>query len=449
MRAKFHFRPRVEELEPRTLLDASPTVTLVGPATSLPGQTASYTIDVTDPAQPAGAAYSYSVNWGDFTASRMRGPSGVMVSHAYGMDGSYTITASVVDAVGNFFQGTLPLQVGNPTVPPTAGIAGPGAGVRGQELTYTLTAADSNAQAGPNFTFTVDWNGDGSDVQTVTGPTGTQVSHVYTASGSYTPTVTATDSLNLASSAASMAVNISAVALETDPFNANQTALYVGGTTGNDVIVIAPADTHGGLSVTINGASQGTFAPTGHIFAYGQAGDDAIVVASRRIHHHEVFVNVPAMLFGGDGNDLLAVWGSKANNVLVGGAGNDWLFGGRGRDLLIGGAGSDHLFAGRGQDILIGGTTDFDNNPQALNGIMTEWGRTDVGFRTRVGHLDGSLAGGLNGAYYLNATTVHDDGTTDYLYGRSNALDWFLVNRDGPNADHLHHVRHHDVVTEV
>jgi hypothetical protein len=41
--------------------------------------------------------------------------------------------------------------------------------------------------------------------------------------------------------------------------------------------------------------------------------------------------------------------------------------------------------------------------------------------------LDGSLSGGLNGIYRINATTVSDDAAAvDELFGEANQ-DWFLV----------------------
>src|SRR5204863_4203025 len=128
-----------------------------------------------------------------------------------------------------------------------------------------------------------------------------------------------------------------------------------------------------------------------HLLVYGNGGDDTIRLAGN--------LAVPALLFGGDGNDTLDAGGSTANNVLVGGAGNDTLLGGSGRDLLIGGAGADTLRAGGGGALLIGGTTDYDANVAALLAVMKEWGRTDVDYNTRVKHLSGTLAGGLNGSY--------------------------------------------------
>ncbi|WP_058526314.1 tandem-95 repeat protein, partial [Legionella erythra] len=57
------------------------------------------------------------------------------------------------------------------------------------------------------------------------------------------------------------------------------------------------------------------------------------------------------VLNGGAGNDfLLCFFGT---NTLNGGAGNDSLFGGSGKDTLRGGAGSDRIYAGSGNDTII------------------------------------------------------------------------------------------------
>ena len=97
-----------------------------------------------------------------------------------------------------------------------------------------------------------------------------------------------------------------------------------------------------------------------------------------------------------------------------------------GRNLLICGLGTDVLRGGAGQDILIGGTTNYDQNITALRAIMNEWTRTDVDYATRIAQLNGSQSGGTNGAFLLNATTVHDDGAANTLFGGLD-LDWFFV----------------------
>src|SRR5205823_370990 len=86
---------------------------------------------------------------------------------------------------------------------------------------------------------------------------------------------------------------------------------------------------------------------------------DTIQEKSNKINGKQVYIAVPAMLFGGNGGDTLDAGGSVANNVLVGGAGNDILRGGLGRDLLIGGAGTDTLYGNGGGALEIGGSADW------------------------------------------------------------------------------------------
>src|SRR5207245_7905358 len=99
---------------------------------------------------------------------------------------------------------------------------------------------------------------------------------------------------------------------------------------------------------------------------------------------------------------------------------------------LVGGLGADVLHSDGGDDILIGGTTDYDSNLAALDAVMKEWGRTDADYSTRIKHLSGTLSGGLNGAYFLTASTVHDDAAIDTLYG-DGGMDWFFAKLSGTN----------------
>jgi Ca2+-binding RTX toxin-like protein len=132
---------------------------------------------------------------------------------------------------------------------------------------------------------------------------------------------------------------------------------------------------------------------------------------------------------GGSLDDTLA--GNSDNNVLVGGGGADTLTGGSGRDLLIGCSGADILRGGTGDDLLLGGLTSYFNegtrvlNRTALDALMSEWGRTDADYATRVNHLQ--AGGGLNDPYLLNGSTVSNDaGAIDQLFGEGDT-DWFLV----------------------
>jgi Ca2+-binding RTX toxin-like protein len=214
------------------------------------------------------------------------------------------------------------------------------------------------------------------------------------------------------------------VALQPDPLYPGQTDLVAGGTLGNDSIRFNPQGNSGAIQVTINGASLGTFTPSGRLIAFGQAGDDSITVAGS--------ISLPAWLYGGDGNDNLNAGGG--NSVLLGGAGDDKLIAGKGRNLVIGGTGADSLNGGSGDSILIAGTTAFDNQEAALAAILAEWGSTDS-YATRVANLSGTGTGPcLNGSYFLVAgVTVLDDGKPDKITG-SAGQDWFFANVLGPGV---------------
>jgi Ca2+-binding RTX toxin-like protein len=300
----------------------------------------------------------------------------------------------------------------NPALTPS--VTGPTIAVRGQPLTFTLTAT---GDAGP-FTFNIDWDGDGSVDQTVTGQSGTTVQHIYTDAGTDTVKVTATDPDGCVSPVASTAVDVGVARLEDDQLSPGQQALYVGGTTGNDTIVLSPAD-GGQVQVQINGSTIGTFAPTSRLVVYAQAGNDDVQVAGG--------ITLPAWLYGGAGNDRLK--GGSGNNVLVGGDGDDLLVGGSNRDILIGGAGADRLVGNAEDDILIAGYTVYDGNEAALAAILAAWTDTSKSYNDRVSALT-TTGVGPNQSIKLNANTVSDDGAQDVLTG-SSGQDWFLANVSG------------------
>jgi hypothetical protein len=232
----------------------------------------------------------------------------------------------------------------------------------------------------------------------------------------------------LGSTSPTLSQSVQQVAMQVDPADPTKTALAVGGTSGNDNIVIKPADTQGNVQVTLNGIAQGTFHPTGHILMYGGPGNDTISLNALMLKGGlpSVPISVPAVLDGGDGNDTLDARGSIASNILLGGSGDDTLLAGSGPTLLIGGGGKDVLHADSGNAILIGGSTVYDNNLSALLAILAEWSRTDADYNTRILHL--TNGGGLNGSNVLTKETVIDDGAVDQLFGSTGngaPLNWF------------------------
>jgi hypothetical protein len=247
--------------------------------------------------------------------------------------GSQSITAT--DVTRSTFTGTQS-GIAVQATQPTATVSGPSLGVPGQPLTYTFSASESGLPASTVYTFNVMW-GDGSS-QSFSGTTGTQMSHTYVAPASITINATAIDPSGNTSLAVSTSTSITVVAMEPDPTGSG-TALFVGGTTGNDTITIAPASSDGKVvKVGINFVTYGPFSPTGHVIVYGQAGTDIIKTAAQTIGNVLTYVNVPLIIFAGSGNNTLNVSGSMAGNVLVGGGGANKLLGGLGRDILISGA---------------------------------------------------------------------------------------------------------------
>jgi Ca2+-binding RTX toxin-like protein len=368
-------------------------------------------------------------------------------------DGRYQVSVTLMSGDGASTSGATSVQVLD--VAPTAGLSGPSLGVPGQPRTFTFFASSpSPSDQAAGFTYVIDW-GDGSAVQVVSATPGNgagfTLEHVYTRLGAFAVGVTVTDADGASSALSTQSITVAAVQL--------QGGDLVVGATGDETIVLRPANAAGAITVLINGVAQGNFRPTGHILVYGQ-GSDTIRLQSRQIGGTTYYIDVPAVLYGGDGNNVLDARGSTANNVLIGGGGNDVLYGGHGRDVLIGGGGADRLHAGSGDDILIGGSTAYDPGSPgltaeeklaALYAILAEWGRDDADYATRVSHLlgpdAGGSSGGLNGTPFLNPSTVTDDGAGDVLIGSLAALDWFFLSGDG--ADTVSHLRRGEQVTFV
>ena len=130
------------------------------------------------------------------TTYSIPGPGGAWGPAANGTYEIYVAANRVSDLAGNKMPGGL---IGTFTIgfqtSPTLTIAGlPTTTTTGTPVSLTLTATGSYpSSAGDVFTFTIDWAGDGSDVQTVSGPTNTVVQHTYTDSGPRTVRVHCTD----------------------------------------------------------------------------------------------------------------------------------------------------------------------------------------------------------------------------------------------------------------
>lgn len=147
-------------------------------------------------------------------------------------------------------------------------------------------------------------------------------------------------------------------------------------------------------------------------------------------------------LRGNNGNDSLragsnvdSLYGGNGNDRLDGGAGNDKLYGDNGDDRLIGGLGDDWLSGGRGDDVFI-----FDNAAGGSgNDRITDFARGDRVFVTEqladpdgngvieltggtlsFDEANGVAVGGAKGQPVAALTylgTTTDNGVTYYAYG--------------------------------
>ncbi len=260
---------------------------------------------------------------------------------------------------------------------PTLDVNGPESGVRGQPLEFRFDVTPAG-----EYTYDIDWDGDGNVDESTSGNETLVVKHVYPSEGDFSVIVTATGADDVSSDPVTQDVSIEIAAL----IDGN---LVVGGTTGHDHIRFYRSG-HNRVSVRLNRDRLGPFtlSADAQLVAYGQDGNDRISVSGNLPYDASFFggagrdllvggrgddlldggpgrdqlygLRGDDLLDGGDGDDLL--FGGLGDNVLVGGEGNDRLLGGFGRDILIGGLGEDRLYGGFGGDILIGGSTVYDDD---------------------------------------------------------------------------------------
>ncbi|WP_147124800.1 family 16 glycosylhydrolase [Shimia ponticola] len=98
------------------------------------------------------------------------------------------------------------------------------------------------------------------------------------------------------------------------------------------------------------------------VLPYGDSPEDEILYGSRW----------QDTIFGGSGDDT--IYGRRGWDMLSGDDGNDDLFGQKGRDTLVGGAGNDRLIGGKGEDVLQGGA----GTDHLWGGQWSGDGRTDT-----------------------------------------------------------------------
>jgi uncharacterized delta-60 repeat protein len=325
-----------------------------------------------------------------------------------------------VDDTGDSILSRYVLTVNDNTPPTVAPITGPSSGVRSFSQTFSSSFVDPDADS-----WTVSWNfGDSNSTSGSASPGSISASHIYTAIGTYSVTVTVDDNVN-----APVVVDSFTISITTSGLSGG--VLQIGGDGANDNISVK--NSMGSIVVTDNGANT-TYNGLNTIMIAGGDGNDDI-----RINPN---VTQSVIVFGGAGND--SIKGGANADILVGGDGDDLLHGQDGRDLLIGSKGADRIIGHADDDILVAGYTNYDLDIAALQAILSEWTSTRT-YQQRVDNVMGNTTGGNNGSYILkpydsqtnNAdATAFDDGDVDILTGNS-GQDLFMFNSDLAGQDSI------------
>ena len=263
-------------------------------------------------------------------------------------NGTFRFRLQVTDSTGltSLLSDDVVITVNNvdPTLDP---LVGPTKRVRGFEATYAASFGDP----GLDDDHEIQWDfGDGVVTAFMPGfatppfalPVLNSVMHTYRQTGNFTVTATVHDD-DGGTTSASLNVAVSAAGLIPDPDDPTKTALAVGGTGVDDIIVLLPNGTSGFIDVYVNGTFEGWFAPTGMILVDAAKGNDLVRVDERITRQARIF-------------------GDERDDTLNGGGGNDTLNGGEGNDVLNGGGGTNTLNGGAGDDAIRVEGTEFANS---------------------------------------------------------------------------------------
>jgi Ca2+-binding RTX toxin-like protein len=350
---------------------------------------------------------------------------------------SYPVSVRVEDGWGVPVDSVSSELVVTNAVPIVVG-SGSKPAYRGEVLTFTFAAVDpSAADQAENFTYQIDWDGNGTVDQVVVGPgSGIEVAHQFFSSKSYSVRVAAQDRDGGQSAPFALTpVSVTDYVLRAD--GSGKVDLIWGGTNGVDAVyffstaantVVIYATFENTLPISRGLTVTGV---TGKVVAFGHGHND-VLIAELLVHQH-------ASLFGGAGNDLLVgglradtLFGGEGNDLLLGGtqltSGNDLLFGDAGDDVLMGHTGSDTLWGGAGSDLMLGDAVQFSDPPSALVAIHAEWGTSGHSYEERVANIRGVAPNGnrLNDNWFLTAgTTLFNDTLVDTLIGEADT-DWFI-----------------------
>jgi Ca2+-binding RTX toxin-like protein len=464
---------------------------IISPTPDITVGEGSFSIPViaTDPDQ--GQTLTYSLDPGAPAGVSINPTTGVITGFSNDQLGLLAPVTVVVSDNGSpvvRFRDSFRITVVNAN--PTAGLVGASSAVRGEVVPFTFSATDpSPIDQASNFTYEIDWDGDGLvDVTQVAGAS-LNLTHAFANTGSYTVRARVTDKDGGSSVWATQPVAVTRSRTAPNPLNSSLTDLFIGGLATDDFIIAGNAQNidpllPAGSIFYFNGnaLSEGleTFTGiTGQVVVYLQGGDDIfnptdISVGTKQFGgsgNDVLFGSIASdTLDGGDGDDVLVgsldpstvgdlllgganadvilaadgndtinggsgedlILGGDGNNVIDGGADNDVVIGGAGNDSLLGSQGSDFIVGGLGADTIFGGTGQdliiagvIDPNQELSETVLFEWWSAGT-YTNRVNHLLGNQPGGLNSQNLTPGDNVLDDLSADQVFGEADE-DFFFV----------------------
>lgn len=203
-------------------------------------------------------------------------------------------------------------------VAPTASIGAAASAVRGEPVSFILTAADpSPVDQAAGFSFDIDWDGNGSIDQTVLGSSGTIVEHIFPVSNIYEVKITATDVDGATSSLAQHSISVANWEQRANLGNPTLTDLIWGGTHSVDQWIFVGDGSTVSVGDFLASSSTVVTDVTGDVVVYGQADNDLVLLLGLDGSTVDL----------GAGNDAAAIVSATGGSYLImGGVGSDGLY---------------------------------------------------------------------------------------------------------------------------
>ena len=139
----------------------------------------------------------------------------------------------------------------------------------------------------------------------------------------------------------------------------------------------------------------------------------------------------PALVYGGDGTDVIdggtsgyadSLYGGAGNDTIRGNADGDAIWGDDGNDNLDGGAGDDFIYGGAGYDILTGGADNDELRGEADGDTLTGGTGSDRlfgGDGDDILHAEDTEADTVDGGAGSDGATVNGGGQDTYSFVES------------------------------